>query len=219
LRRLTLIGAITLVVVVLFGLTELLLPPLATHVARDRLSKYGPVESLSVSAFPAVELIWGDVDSMTVKMGSYRATGSKLSTALGQSEQVGNINATIGTLHSGLVTMQNVTASKHGKTFTVSGDLTESDIKSAVPLLTSVRALGESNGALNLAATGSAFGIQASVDVSLFASGGVVEVQAQGLLSSFVHLTLFSNPRLYITSLSGHATSDGLSVTATGQLR
>ena len=48
-------GAIALVLV----LAQLLLPGIAASRISSRVGKYGTVESVSVSAWPAIELLWG----------------------------------------------------------------------------------------------------------------------------------------------------------------
>ena len=47
-------------VVVVLGLAQLLLPGLAAQRVRSEIGRYGVVHSVSVSAFPAIELLWGD---------------------------------------------------------------------------------------------------------------------------------------------------------------
>ena len=57
-------------VVVLLGLAQLLLPKLAAQRVRSELARYGVVHSVSVSAFPAVELLWGHAQSANVSAGN-----------------------------------------------------------------------------------------------------------------------------------------------------
>ena len=59
-------GAIVLVLV----LAQLFLPGIAASRVRARVGKYGTVQSVSVKAWPAVKLLWGSADSVTVRAGS-----------------------------------------------------------------------------------------------------------------------------------------------------
>jgi hypothetical protein len=52
--------------VVALGLVQVFLPKLAASRISSRLGKYGDVQSVHVSAFPAIELLWGDADAVTV---------------------------------------------------------------------------------------------------------------------------------------------------------
>jgi len=45
--------------VLLLGLAQLFLPRIAAGRITSRLGRYGRVESVSVSAWPAVKLLWG----------------------------------------------------------------------------------------------------------------------------------------------------------------
>src|SRR2546421_9968047 len=69
------------VLVVLAGLVaaQLLLPGIAENRLRDRLARDGHVDSVHVSAFPAVKLLWGHADRVTVHMASVRTGTGRLS--------------------------------------------------------------------------------------------------------------------------------------------
>src|ERR1700744_6371364 len=54
------------VLVVLLGLAQLFLPKLAASRISSRIGKYGSVDSVHVSAFPAIELLWKHADSVRV---------------------------------------------------------------------------------------------------------------------------------------------------------
>src|SRR5271167_3644190 len=63
-------------VVLALALAQVFLPRIAASRISSRLGRYGRVESVSVKAWPAVELLWGHADSATVRAG-----GLALSTA------------------------------------------------------------------------------------------------------------------------------------------
>src|SRR3954471_22962368 len=58
------------VLLALLVLAQLLLPRIAASRISSRVGRYGQVEHVSVSAFPAVKLLWGDADSVTVSAGA-----------------------------------------------------------------------------------------------------------------------------------------------------
>ena len=91
-RRLIAIAGAAVVLLVLV-LAQLLLPGIAADQLRDRLSKNGKVESVSVSAFPAIELLWHDADKVVVRMASYRSRTGKLSSLLDEAGGVGTLDA------------------------------------------------------------------------------------------------------------------------------
>src|SRR6476620_398989 len=51
----------------LLALAQLLLPRLAASRISSRVGRYGEVASVSVSAWPALKLLWGSADSVRVK--------------------------------------------------------------------------------------------------------------------------------------------------------
>ena len=55
------------------ALAQVLLPRIAASRISSRVGRYGKVQSVSVSAWPAVELLWGSVDSVRVAAGEPRA--------------------------------------------------------------------------------------------------------------------------------------------------
>ena len=52
------------------ALAQLLLPRIAASRICSRVGRYGQFDSVSVSAWPAVELLWGSADSVQVQAGS-----------------------------------------------------------------------------------------------------------------------------------------------------
>ena len=56
--------------VLLVVLAQAILPTLAAHRLRGRVARYGTVYSVSVKAFPAIELLWGKADSVEVRAGA-----------------------------------------------------------------------------------------------------------------------------------------------------
>jgi hypothetical protein len=53
--------------------SQLAIPPLITSQLRAKLQKIATVRSLSISAFPAVEALWGHLDSVRVHLGRVNA--------------------------------------------------------------------------------------------------------------------------------------------------
>ena len=76
-RRLIALGVVGVVLLVLL-IAQLVLPGIAANRLRDQLSKSGTVLSVKVSAFPAIELLWGQAGSVVVRMGRYAAGASEI---------------------------------------------------------------------------------------------------------------------------------------------
>ncbi len=65
--------------VLLVVLAQVFLPSLAARRVRDRVARYGTVRSVSVSAFPAVKLLWGKADTVNVDAGTLVGAESRRS--------------------------------------------------------------------------------------------------------------------------------------------
>ncbi len=205
--------------IVVFGVGQLVLPPLAAHIVRDRLARDGRVLSVSVSAFPAIELVFGQADTVKVRMATYRASESEIASRIGQAADVSNLSVTINRVTSGLLTVDSVRVTKHGGRLTGTGVITEAVLRSAVPFLSSVTPVGSSHGELTLRGTANVPFLGAvSADATVGASDGKVVVSGVGLFSAF-RLTVFANPKIDVESLSGGTAPHGIALSATWRLR
>ncbi|MBV8217081.1 MAG: hypothetical protein JO325_01345, partial [Solirubrobacterales bacterium] len=71
-RRLIALGLAGVVLVALIA-AQLVLPGIAAQRLRDQLSRSGTVLSVSVSALPAIKLLWRHADRVVVRMGRYQS--------------------------------------------------------------------------------------------------------------------------------------------------
>ncbi|MBO0768852.1 MAG: hypothetical protein J2O48_09240 [Solirubrobacterales bacterium] len=203
-----------------FVIGQLVLPGIATTVARHRLSGYGHVQRLSLSAFPAIELLFGKADKVSFAMSDYHVDPAKVSKAVSLASQADQVDANIASLSSGLLKMHNVVLHKRGSQLTASGQVNSSDLRSALPLLDSVTPVGAGENGLALSAVGTVpFLGQVRAEADVVATNGSVSVRAAGALGSVLHATVFQNPKLYVQSVTGRRTAAGMSVTATARLR
>jgi hypothetical protein len=214
-RRLIGLGLVGLILLVLI-VAQLVLPGIAAQRLRDHLSHSGKVISVSVSAFPAIELLWHQADSVTVHMASYRSTAGGVGSQVGQSSDVGSLTATAGVLQTGLLTLRNASLRKRGSELIGTAQVTEADLRAAVPVLQSVTPVASANGQLILRGTFSAFGFSGAVDATVSASGGALVVSPDLPIAPTIRV--FSNPDVRVQSVSAAPTATGFQVSAIGQL-
>jgi hypothetical protein len=96
--------------------------------------------------------------------------------------------------------------------------ITEASLRRAVPLLESVTPIASRDGTLTLQGTANVVLGTVTADANVAAQGGKVVVSGTGLISSFLHLTVWSNPKVYVESLSGRRASQGISLAAAWRL-
>lgn len=220
-RRLALVAAPAAagVVVVVLVLAQLLLPGIATSTLRDRLSRHGQVLSLKISAFPAIQLLWHHADSVTVRMRDYRSSAGGLADSLGQTSGVDSLHASIGTLTSGALTLHDVTLTKQGDRMTGGASLSDADLRSALPILQSVRPVGSVAGGVVLRGTASVVGVSASVDATVQARDGAIVVAPRVPFGGFASITVFSDPQVRVQAVNAATIRGGLSLSARGVTR
>lgn len=207
--------AVAALVVVLLAVAQLVLPGIATHNLHNRLARSGRVLQVRVSAFPAVELLWHHADSVVVRMADYRATPSRLPDTLAQLADVGSLRASAQVFHDGLLTLRDASLVKHGSTLTGSAAVADSDLRGALPILSSVTPVASSGGQLIL--RGTAFGI--SLDATVSAQQGRLMVTPDVPFGGFATVTLFSDPRVRVTGVTASPAPGGFTVRGTAVLR
>ena len=217
-RRLIAGGVVALLVVVL-GVAQLVLPGIAEQRIRDRLSPSGQVYEVHVSAFPAIELLWHQADSVTVRLGEYRSSPAGLAGLLSDAGNVGTLHASATQIDTGLLTLRNATLVKHGDQLRGAAVVTEAAIRSALPILQSVTPVASGDGTLTVRGTASLFGISASVDATVGARDGALVVEPDVPLGGLGTITVFSNPHVEVRSIGATTTAAGFAVHATARLR
>jgi hypothetical protein len=203
-------------VVVVLLLAQLLLPRIAESRIRSRLDPYGQVHSVSVSAWPAIELLWGDADSVHVKAGPLALSTTRAASLLHEAKGFSEISLKASSVRLGKLRLTAATLQKHGDRLTASAFATEAAVKAALPAGVTLQLLGSEGGKVKVRATGALFGLGASLDAVAEASGGRIVVHPSGLLLGGVRLKLYSDPRIYVLGVSARAVRGEPSVYGVG---
>jgi len=214
-RRLAVLGGAASVLLAL-ALAQLLLPGIAARSLRDRLDRSGRVLSVQVSAFPAIELLWHDADRVVVRLAGYRSSSGNLDRLLDETAGVGSIDASARVLHTGLLTLRDVSMRKRGDRFTAGALLTDADLRRALPILSSVSFVSSSAGTVTLRGTATLLGISATVPATLRSDRGRLVVAPDVPFGSLATVTVFSDPNLAVRSVSGARAPGGVSLSARG---
>jgi hypothetical protein len=221
-RRLALIAGAVLVLLVL-GVAQLVLPGLAADRVRDQLAHHGRVLDVSVSAFPAIELLWHHADAVSVRMANYSGDPGTLGGSLAQAGDVGTLDASAVTVTAGLLTLHDAQLHKRGGELTGTAELREADLLRAVPFLTDVHPVADADpahpGALVLQGTASLLGVTATADATVTTSDGRIVVTPQVPFGGLVTVTAFANPHLAVDAVAATASGGGFALRASGHLR
>ncbi len=204
--------------VVLVG-GQLVVPPIAATLLGHRLAKDGRVISAKLSAFPWFELLWQHAEKVTVRMADYNASPHRIQELLQQADGAGTLDISIALLRTGLLTLHDVSLSKHGDEMVGAAQLDLRDLQAALPMVRSLTPVHDADGQLVLRGTAGVLGVNASVDVAVTARDGKLIVAPAGLFGAFATVTLFDDPQISVQSVMAHAVPGGVSFLARGRVR
>jgi hypothetical protein len=188
-------------IVVLLVLAQLLLPGLAAQRVRDELARYGVVHSATVSAFPAIELLWGHAQSVRVSAGDLNMETSEANAILAKSRGVEQVEMEAEGMRLGPITLHGVSMRKRGSALYIQGSAGSSDFQGVLPAGVEVQPLGSVPGGVEVRVSGGLFGIEGSVDGLLSVQEGKLVAQPQGVpFAGFVKLTLFSDSAVTLSN-------------------
>jgi hypothetical protein len=200
--------AVVAVVVLLVLVAQVLLPGVAATRARERVERYGAVHSVHVSAFPAVELLWGHADSVSVNAGTLTATPAQIVSLLGEARAIGTLTvlaqgAVLRTTQlPGGLEVSDVRMQKRGSSVVATATMTQAQLQRALPSGFSVQPTGGADGQIQARASGGLFGLQASIDVLVRASEGNLIAEPRGLpFGGITTVTLLSDAHLKVQSV------------------
>jgi hypothetical protein len=191
--------------VLLLALAQLILPRLAVSRISSRIGRYGKVQSVSVSAWPAVELLWGHVGSVRVRAGSLALSPAQAASLLWEARGTGSMDVSAESVQLGPLRLSDATLSKRGGAMSAQAVASEADVKAAG---FGVKLLRSEGGEVEVQATGALFGVGASVNAVAGASDGKLVAHPLGFLIEALQLTLFSSPHVYVDGVGASVQSE-----------
>jgi hypothetical protein len=205
--------------IVALGLAQIFLPKLAASRISSRLGKYGDVESVHVSAFPAVELLWGDADSVNVHARTLKVNPAQTGKLLHEARGLDRLDLSADATREGPLALHDVRLRKRGAKLHAQASVSHADVAAALPAGFAVQLLGSSGGKVEVRASGGLFGVGASVDAVAEAEAGKLVVRPRGFLVEALKLTLFSDARVHIDGVGASAASGGYVLSVDASLR
>jgi len=200
-------GGLAGAIVVLLALAQLLLPRIAASVISSRVGRYGKVDSVSVTAWPAVKLLWGSVDSVRVKAKSIAISPAQAAKLLWEGRTTARIDVTAESVQVGSLRLSDASLSKRDSALSAQASTTEADVQAALGAGIGLRLLRSEGGEVEVQASGGLFGVNASVNAVAQASEGKLVAHPLGFLVEALQLTLFSDPHVYVQAVG--ASVDG----------
>ncbi len=214
-RRIAL-GAVASVVVALVA-AQLLLPGIAERRLADSVRERGAEdEEVDVRAFPAVKLLFGAADGVSLRVGEASLSGAgDLADELVRTGEVGRVAAWVALLRVGPLVLRDLRLREREGHLAGEASLTRTDLEAAIPVDVGLRPVDDDDGSLVLAATVGPVTARAR----LSAQDGTLVIAPDGLLGAFAALTVFDDPRIRIEDVGARSRPDGFTVVASGELR
>jgi LmeA-like phospholipid-binding len=208
------------VLVVLAGLVagQLLLPGIAENRLRDRLARDGHVDSVHVSAFPAIKLLWGHADRVTVRMANVRTGTGRLGHLLASTRDAGRVDATARELDVLSLRLRDAKLRRRDGRLEGEATVTDADLRAALPPGFDVRPVASGNGQLVLRGSVTLFGATVTANAVLLAQDGRLKIAPDVPFGGFAALTVFSDPRVHVDGVGARGVPGGFVVTARGRL-
>jgi hypothetical protein len=194
--------------VLLLALAQVLLPRLAASKISSKVSRYGKVQSVSVSAWPAIELLWGDAGSVHVRARSMSLNPEQASSLLWEARNSSNVVVEAQSVHVGSLRLSDVRLSKHGAALSARALASEEAVREALPAGFGVKLVRSEGGEVEVQATGGFFGLSATVNAVASAVEGKLVAHPVGFLIEALQLTLFSSPHVYVEGVGASVHSE-----------
>jgi LmeA-like phospholipid-binding len=160
-----------------------------------------------VSAWPAVKLLWGSVDSVRVKAKSLTLSPAQAASLLWEARGAESMDVSAERVQVGPLRVTDATLRKHGSALSAHAITSEADVKAALPSGFGLRLLRSEGGEVEVQATGGLFGVNATVDAVAGASDGKLVAHPLGFLIEGLQLTLFSDPHVYVEGVAAGVSS------------
>ncbi len=196
-------GTVLLVLVA----AQLILPRIAASVVSSRVGRYGKVESVSVSAWPAVKLLWGRVDSVHVRAKSLSMEPQQAAKLLWEGRDTARMELNAERVQVGALQLTDAKMTKRGNTLSAQAQVGEAAVQKALPSGVSVQLVKSEGGTVEVQASGGLFGVGASLDAVAQASEGKLVAHPVGFLVEGLSLTLFSDEHVYVEGVSASRAS------------
>ena len=191
-------------VLVLLALAQLLLPRIAASRISSKVGRYGGVQSVSVTAWPAVKLLWGSVDSVRVKAGHLSLSPAQAAKLLWEGRGASRIDVAAESVLVGPLRLSDARLRQRGRALGAEARIAQDDVRAALPGL-GVRLLRSEGGQVEVQVSGGLFGVGTAVDAVALASEGKLVAHPVAPLIAGLQLTLFSDRHVYVEAVGASA--------------
>ena len=218
-------ATVAVAAVVVLGIGQLVIPPLAEEAVREAVDKYGKVQAVRVEATPAVTLLWREAELVEVRSPALVVPAAELVDLDHKAAHVETARLQAGSLQillarpvPGTVTFQEVVVEKRGERFSLSGVIGPGDVSLDLPGGIRVVGVKASEGLPELLVGASLGPLQFEIGGVAAASEGAIVARPAGFgpLGALAQITVYASPRLYFERLEATQEGERVRVVAAG---
>jgi hypothetical protein len=198
---LRLAAAAAALLVLALALAQVLLPGIAASRISSRVGRYGSVQSVHVSAWPAVKLLWGDADEVRVRARSLSMSPRQAAALLWEGRGAGRLELSAASLRLGALQLQDASLSGRDGVLSARASTTAAQAQAALPAGVGARLIASVGGSVEVLASGRLFGVGVGVRALAQPRGGALVVHPSAPLLAGLQLTLFSDPHVYLLAV------------------
>jgi hypothetical protein len=213
-------GAVALLILVA---AQFVLPVIATEQLTSSLSRNGTGVRVSLSAFPALELLFGEADSVKVQITRFVSRPARVGHLLARTAKVGRLTALVGELDTHGLVLHDVRLEKRGDALLVSATVTRVALQAVLPPTFSLGFTRTGSNGLEVRARARVFSHNVIIRAGVRARGGNIVlyplIPGIGALLAPLHITLFSSSAVTFESVSVVQHRGSFTLTVTGLYR
>ena len=224
-RRLALAaGGVAAIAAGVVVLGQVVLPAIAAARLRASLRRADAHDvQVSVRALPAVKLLLGRADNVSIRIGDLRTTPApsgpqSLGGLLAGTAASTDLDASVARLYANRIELDAVSLVKRGPQLSARATVSRAAIAAALPPGLALSLTPGTGSGLSLTASASVFGQPLSASALVQPVGGRLEVVPQLPLLDLLRITLFADPRVSVDALQVVAHGGGYTVAAQGHL-
>jgi hypothetical protein len=208
-------GGVAAVLVVLLVIAQLALPGIAEDKVRDEVGD--DAAKVTVKASPVLGLLFGNADEIVVDTPTVAGSAeAPLGELLKRAKDVGRTDATVGRIQVQGLTLRDVHAVVEDDRVQATASLSIRELETLVPGGGTLKALPSgADGEPRFAVSVGILGLSTTVDATVAAVDGAVQVAADGLP---VSITVFQDPSVGVDAVRGRADGDTLRISFSGVL-
>jgi len=213
-------GLLVLLLVV-YELGQLVLPVIAAGRIRDSLVSHASGVRVSVTATPALELLFGHADRVTVHIDQLYPlrNRAKLGGLFARMGGTDDLDASVEHVVVGGVALQHIVLTKRGAQLMGKATVTRAAIEAALPLELQIAERNPNPQTLLLSASTNVLGHTVAGTAIVTVEDGRLVIAPDNPLLGFLHLTLFDDPRVEVQTVSARSDGEAYTFAATGRFQ